>query len=330
MAARRPNFTGEKIMSVKVIRWVLAHEPLDIFLRAAEKFAARIAKTSKNKLKVEILTLDEYSKQYCDGQAVTYTDLVQHLNDGQLELSQMYTHELGNYSKDLRALDMPFLFTDHEHARRVLDGEIGAELLNSISEHKQTTKVKGLAFTYSGGFTVLAFNKVINTLADLQNLKIRVPGSPIVYAYLSKLGAKPVTLQLNEIHDKLKSGEIDGAEVTYRRLYEAQGEKYSKSVLHSNHNIFLTSIIINKDFWNTLDADMQQVVREAAMYAAHEERIDAVTDDNVHKEKCLTQGIEVNGIGGSLEQQFRDAGQTLYEKFDSYFSPNLLNNIKKS
>jgi TRAP-type C4-dicarboxylate transport system substrate-binding protein len=315
-------------MSVKTIRWVLAHEPLDIFLRAAEKFAARIAETSNGNLNVEILTLDEYSKKYCNGHSVSYLDLIQHLNDGRLELSQMYTHELGKYSKDLRALDMPFLFTDHEHARRVLDGEIGADLLNSISENTATNNVKGLAFTYSGGFTVLAFNKIINTLADLQDLKIRVPHSPIVSAYLSKLGAKPVSLQLSEIHDKLKSGELDGAEVTYRRLYEVEGEKYSKSVLHSNHNIFLTSIIINQAFWNTLDADMQNVIREAAMFAAHEERLDAVADDDVHKEKCLESGIEVNAVTGTLEQQFRDAGAPLYEKFDSYFSPGLIDKIK--
>ena len=317
-------------MSVKVIRWVLAHEPLDIFLRAAEKFAARIAQTSNNKLQVEILTLEDYSKKYFNEQPVSYNDLIQHLNDGRLELSQMYTHELGNYSKDLRALDMPFLFTDHEHARRVLDGEIGENLLESIADNEKTSKVKGLAFTYSGGFTVLAFNKVVNTLEDLKNLKVRVPHSPVVYAYLSKLGLKPIFAPLNEIHDKLKNKEIDGAEITYRRLYEVEGHKYSKSVLHSNHNIFLTSIIINQDFWNTLDADMQEVVKEAAMYAAHEERLDAVADDDAHKEKCLEIGIQITDVQGDLEQQFRNVGEPLYKKLDYLFTAGLVNKIKLS
>lgn len=317
-------------MSVKVIRWVLAHEPLDIFLRAAEKFAARIAETSNGALKVEILTLEDYSNKYYNGKAVTYTDLVEHLNEGRLELSQMYTHELGKYSKDLRALDMPFLFTDHEHARRVLDGEIGAGLLNSIADNAETSNVKGLAFTYSGGFTVLAFNKKINTLEDLKNLKVRVPHSPVVYTYLSKLGLNPVSLQLNEVHDKLKNSEIDGAEITYRRLYEVEGQKYSKSVLHSNHNIFLTSIIINQDFWSTLDSDMQQVVKEAAMYAAHEERLDAVADDEVHRDKCLSIGIDVKEVNGDLQEMFKNAGEPLYDKFESWFTDGLLNRIRNS
>jgi len=315
-------------MSTKTIRWVLAHEPLDIFLRAAEKFAARIAETSNGRLSVEILTLDDYSKKYYDGEKVSYSDLIQHLNEGRLELSQMYTHVLGNYSKDLRALDMPFLFSDHDHASRVLDGKIGDQLLSGLAEHKDTTNVKGLAFTYSGGFTVLAFNKNINTLADLKNLKVRVPYSPVVKAYLSTLGVTPIYAHLNEIHDKLKNNEIDGAEITYRRLYEVEGQKYSKSILHSNHNIFLTSIIINQDFWNTLDADMQAVVKEASLYAAHEERLDAIADDEAHRDKCVSIGIDVREIDSTLQGQFKSAGKTLYELLDSWFTPGLLDQIK--
>lgn len=315
-------------MSTKTIRWVLAHEPLDIFLRAAEKFAARIAETSKGALAVEILTLDDYSTKYYNGNPVSYSDLVEHLNEGRLELSQMYTHELGNYSRDLRALDMPFLFSNHDHAVRVLDGEIGSQLLSSISEHKDTTKVKGLAFTYSGGFTVLAFNKLVNTLEDLKGLKVRVPPSPVVKAYLSKLGVTPITTQLNEIYNKLKNNEIDGAEITYRRLYEVEGQKYSKSILHSNHNIFLTSIIINQDFWNTLDADMQSVVKEAAMYAAHEERLDAIADDNIHRDKCVSIGIDVQEVNHDLQEQFKEAGKPLYKTLDAWFTPGLLDRIK--
>jgi C4-dicarboxylate-binding protein DctP len=315
-------------MTTQTVRWVLAHEPLDIFLRAAEKFAARVAETSNGALKIEILTLDDYSKKYCDGKHVSYTDLVTHLNEGKLELSQMYTHELGKYSKDLRALDMPFLFQDHAHAQRVLDGEIGKDLLSSITKHNDTSNVKGLAFTYSGGFTVLSFNKDINTLEDLQGLKIRVPNSPIVYAYFSELGLKPVSMPLQKIYSALKNSQIDGAEITYRRLYEVEGQKYTKTVLHSNHNIFLTSIIINQDFWNSLDRNMQNVVSEAALYAAREERLDAVADDDIHQTKCKTNGIEVKSLDIKLEAEFKEKSADLYSKFEQYFTPGLLDKIK--
>jgi TRAP-type C4-dicarboxylate transport system substrate-binding protein len=162
-------------MTTKTIRWVLAHEPLDIFLRAAEKFAAKVAEVTNNELNVEILSLGEYADKYNNGTPVNYLELVDYLNQGKLEMSQMYTHHLGRYAKDMRALDMPFLFKDHDHAARVLDGKIGKNILSGLSSNEDTKNVKGLAFTYSGGYTVLSANKEIKSVSDLVGLKMRVP-----------------------------------------------------------------------------------------------------------------------------------------------------------
>lgn len=44
----------------RTIRWVLAHEPYDIFLRAAEKFSSEVAKKTNNEIQIEVLGLTEY------------------------------------------------------------------------------------------------------------------------------------------------------------------------------------------------------------------------------------------------------------------------------
>ena len=129
-------------MSKQTIRWVLAHEPLDIFLRAAEKFAQQVSLASNGELEVEILGLKEYAAKYNNGVAVTYPELVEYLNTGKLEISQMYTHCLGLYAKDMKALDLPFLFNDDDHAARVLDGRIGQNILRGLQVNKKSQNVK--------------------------------------------------------------------------------------------------------------------------------------------------------------------------------------------
>jgi TRAP-type transport system periplasmic protein len=62
------------------------------------------------------------------------------------------------------ALDLPFVFADHDHATRVFEGEVGEELLNKITE---TSNVRGMAFTYSGGFRNIVSNKAAKSLKDL-------------------------------------------------------------------------------------------------------------------------------------------------------------------
>ena len=149
------------------IRWVIAHEPLSLFTRAAESFARHInAKLKNTKIAVEIMTLTEYSKKYNDGVQVSKHDLLDLMNTGKIEMSQMYTTWLAEkYNSDMHVFDMPFLFRSHEHAAEVLEGEIGQDLLSGLTK---TSKVRGLAYTYCGGFRMIPANIPIRKLEDFK------------------------------------------------------------------------------------------------------------------------------------------------------------------
>ena len=148
------------------IRWVIAHEPIELFLRAAKDFQDSInAQQSAEVLDIEIMTLSEYSQKYNNGIAVTKHDLLDLMEAGKIEMSQMYTTWLAErYEHDMLALEMPFIFEDHEHATRVLEGEVGEYLLDKITEK---SNVRGMAFTYSGGFRNVIVNDKVSTLAQL-------------------------------------------------------------------------------------------------------------------------------------------------------------------
>lgn len=148
------------------IRWVIAHEPIELFLRAAKDFQDSInAQQSAEVLDIEIMTLSEYSQKYNNGIAVTKHDLLDLMEAGKIEMSQMYTTWLAErYEHDMLALEMPFIFEDHEHATRVLEGEVGEFLLDKITEK---SNIRGMAFTYSGGFRNVLSTKNITTLKDL-------------------------------------------------------------------------------------------------------------------------------------------------------------------
>ena len=148
------------------IRWVIAHEPLSLFLRAARDFEREVnAQQSEHKLEIEIMTLTEFSQRYNDGVLVTKHDLLDLMEDNRIEMSQMYTTWLAErYEHDMLALDMPFIFEDHDHATRVLEGEVGEFLLDKITEK---SNVRGMAFTYSGGFRNVLSNKKVDSLKDL-------------------------------------------------------------------------------------------------------------------------------------------------------------------
>jgi hypothetical protein len=153
-------------MKNTLIRWVIAHEPLELFIRAAKDFQEFVnAAQTAEKIEVEVMTLSEYSQKYNDGVVVTKHDLLDLMEAGKIEMSQMYTTWLAEkIDPDMLALEMPFIFEDHDHATRVLEGEVGETLLDKITEK---SNVRGMAFTYSGGFRNVITNKKISTLQGL-------------------------------------------------------------------------------------------------------------------------------------------------------------------
>jgi TRAP-type C4-dicarboxylate transport system substrate-binding protein len=153
-------------MKTTKIRWVIAHEPLSLFVRAAEDFQKFVNEAqSAEKIEVEVMTLGEYSMKYNDGVMVTKHDLLDLMEQGKIEMSQMYTTWLAeDIEHDMLALEMPFIFEDHDHATRVLEGPVGEGLLEKITEK---SNVRGMAFTYSGGFRNIIVDKPVTGLNDL-------------------------------------------------------------------------------------------------------------------------------------------------------------------
>ena len=312
-------------MSKKQVKWVLAREPIELFIRAAKVFAAEVNARAPEQLEIEVMTMSEYSEKYNGGVLVTKHELVDLLDSGKIEMSQTYTITLGKINKDFFALDLPFLFKDHDHASRVFEGDVGAGLLDSLQE---TKKIKGLAFTYSGGFRIIPGNEPVAKIEDLRGIKMRTSFSPVAIETFRTLGADVVPMELEELSENLGSANVAIGESTYPRVYALGHDKVSKVINHTEHSLFLTSILIGTDFWNTLSAELQAVVAESAKVAARYERVISIDDVAKTQARAEADGIEV--IKMSKEEQARFAAETkvVYDKFQDYFTAGLVKSIQ--
>jgi tripartite ATP-independent transporter DctP family solute receptor len=311
---------------VKKIRWVLAHEPVRLFEAAAKNFAKEVKEKTGGKLEVEVMTVPEYSKKYAKGADLKHMDVIHYIQDNKIEMSQTYTTSLGELQKDLYVLDLPFLFRDHAHAAKVLEGKVGGQLLASLEKNN----VKGLAFTYSGGYRVIPGNVSINKLEQFKGMKIRTSNSPVAQDTFSLLGAKPVPMSLEEVANATKQGKIVAGESTYPRFYELHQNDYSKVLNDTKHSLFLTSIIMSETFWNGLTPDLQKAVREAAISSARLEREQSIADAEVTKEKCRKDGINVVELPATEVKKFEAITKPIYKKYKNYFSQDYIAQIQNN
>jgi len=312
----------------QTIRWVIAHEPIGLFLKVAENFEKEV-KSRGVDIDIEVLSLTDYSNKYNGGNRITKDDLIRLIDTGAIEMSHIYTTWLADYNKDLHALDLPFLFRDHDHATAVLDGEIGAGLLDGVSKD---TNIKGLSFTYSGGYRIVPANFKADSGESWKGRKVRTSRSPVAVDVFKLLGATPVEdVALEEMNDAAEAGRIEAGESTYVRVLPLEQYKAFEYVNDTAHSLFLTSIIVNKGFFEKLDAETQAIMAEAAQHAALTERRESVADIPNILTDFKREGIEVVTMSQPEHERFRSITSKVYDKYgDNFFTPGLVDRIKKA
>lgn len=306
------------------IKWLIGHEPIDYFIAVAECFAEEVNKRTDGAFEVEILSLTDYANKYNGGKRITKEDLMQMLDDGTVEMSHTYTTWLADYNKDLHALDLPFLFSDHDHADRVLEGEIGTELLASIEKVSNT---RGLGFTYSGGYRIVPANFRAPSIDAFKGKDVRVSKSPVAEDVFKLLGANPKDIRLEDMNEHVKNGDIEAGESTFVRVLPLDQHKDFKYVNDTGHSLFLTSIIANKDWMNQFDLETQKIMADAAFIASRKERRFSVEDEPRIQGQLAEEKVEVVRMSPEEIAKFKQISAPVYEMYKDYFTPGLVDRM---
>jgi len=318
------TFANEGMDKVYKIRWVLAHEPIGLFTEAAQVFKKEVSEKSHGKIAVEVLTLPEYEVKYNKGIKIKQRAYLRKIQEGKIEMSQTYTTTLGQVSNSMYALDLPFLFRDHVHAKKVLEGQQGDKLLADLSK----ANLRGLAFTYSGGYRIVPGTKAISKVEDFKGVKIRTSDSPVAQETFKLLGAKAVPMSLDGVEEGIKKGTINEAESTYARYFTLGQNKLANIVNETHHSLFLTSIIVNEKMWDSMPADYQKIMKDAAINAARIERDHSITAAEETKKRCLENGIKVVTFEKKEEERLKVALQPIYKKYTPVFGQEFISSIQ--
>lgn len=135
-------------------------------------------------------------------------DVLEGLLIGSIELTITSTGPVGNFVPSIYALDFPFLFESYDHARSVLDGEIGQELLDKFESHDMV----GLAWAENGFHHITNSVHPIVTPEDLSGLKLRTMENQVHIAAFQAAGASPTPMSWTEVLTSMQQGTIDGQE----------------------------------------------------------------------------------------------------------------------
>ena len=238
--------------------------------------------------KLEELSGGEFTgEQAPAGQLGGERDMIEGLQIGSLDVVITSTGPLGNFVPEVYALDLPFLFRDYDHARAVLDGEIGQELLAKIDENN----LVGLAWSENGFRHVTNSQRPVRTPEDLQGLKLRTMENKVHMEAFSNMGAAPTPMAFPELFAALQQGVVDRQEnpipvITASKFWEVQNNVSLTGHVYSPAVVLASPILLDG-----LTEEQRGWFYEAAKASAQ-----ATRDEVSRVEEAGVQTLKDNGM----------------------------------
>jgi C4-dicarboxylate-binding protein DctP len=160
--------------------------------------------------------------------------------------------------REFEAFDLPYLFEDAAGLDRVTQGPIGKGLLKKL----ESKGIVGLAF-WDNGFRNMSANKPLRKPEDAKGLKFRIPSSKVLEAEIRSFGGIPQVMAFSEVYQALQTGVVDGTEATFSNIYSQKMYEVQKYITLTEHSALLYAVIVNKNFWDGLPADIRTTLEGA-------------------------------------------------------------------
>jgi tripartite ATP-independent transporter DctP family solute receptor len=197
-------------------------------------------------------------------------EMIEQAQVGALQIARISVGAMGPVVDDLNVFNLPFIFRDEAHMRKVIDGPIGQELLERVTASPQSRLVV-LGWMDAGTRNVYA-NKPVTKPADLKGMKIRMMGNPIFVETMNAMGGNGVAMGFNELYGALQTGVVDGAENNPPTLLAQNHYTVSKVYSLTGHLIIPEIFVFSKRSWDALSKEDQALVRKLSREAQIEQR----------------------------------------------------------
>lgn len=231
----------------------LAHglDPSHPVHKAMVYMAERCSEISEGKLTIDI---------YPSGQLGSEQQCVELLQIGSLAITKVSAAVMESFTEDFKVLGLPYVFRSREHSFKVLDGEIGDELLLST----EPFWIRGLCFYDAGSRSFYTIDKSVNHPDDLKGLKIRVMKSMTAMEMVKAQGGSPTPISWGELYTALQSGVVDGAENNPPSFYTSHHYEVCKYYSLNEHTMVPDVLIISQKVWKKLSDQEKKWLQQAA------------------------------------------------------------------
>lgn len=222
---------------------------------AMKRFASLVSQNTGGRYQIELFsnaTLGDQPKA------------VQMLKAGEVDVAEFSSGPLSDAVPGLKALNLPFLFSDSAHMFKHLDGKLGERFAGKL----QAAGFVVLGWYDGGGRSFYCASRSVNSFKDLAGARIRVQQSEIYIEMVKLLEATPVALPFKDVLGALEQNTVDCAENNMPSFESTGHYKVAKSVYVTNHVVSPEALVVSTKLWSSLSPADKAAFQKAGLESA--------------------------------------------------------------
>ena len=278
--------------------------------RAVERFKEEVEKNSNGRIEIQIRPAAQLGGD---------VEIIEQTQMGLVHFAIPPTGNLANFNEKMYLYDLPFLMADDAAMMRVLDGEVGKELLATLDANN----LHGINM-WGAGFRHMTNNvHPITGPADLKGIKMRTLQAPTILATYRAYGANPTAMAYTEVYNGLQQGVVEGQENPLANIYSMRFYEVQKYMTKTSHAYHTYAAVMNKAAWDSLPEDLQKVVEDAMVVGRDAARQYTAEDEAKILDEIKDQ-IEIIELTPEARAAFIEASKPIYDEFRPKVTPEIL------
>jgi len=271
---------------------------------AVEDIGKKLEKSTNGRLSVAM-----YPAMQLGGEK----EAIEQAQVGAIAFARVSVGALGPVVDDLNVFNLPYVFRNTEHAQKVMDGPIGQELLDKVTNSGKG--LVGLAWMDAGARSFYNTKHPIKNMADLKGLKVRVMGNPMFVDMANSMGANGVAMGYDQVFTSLQTGVVDGAENNPPSFVFDNHYQVAKFYTVDEHLIVPEMVVFSKKIWDTLSKQEQTDLVKFGKEAQQEERKLWDVYEKQAMDKAKAAGIQIITLSAADKKQMQDAVKPVWDKY---------------
>lgn len=249
-------------------------------------------------------------------------EVAEGLGLGTIEMGLFGTGALQVLDKRLIIEELPYAWPTRETAYAALDGELGDALADILAEHD----IQTISWWESGYRHITNSVKPIETPADLEGIKLRVPEAELRLDTFLQLGAQPTPMAFSEVFTSLQQNVVDGQENPLATIYASKFHEVQDHLALSGHIWGSGVLTISSDALESLTEEQQQILMEKAAIWRDKEREMIRKSDAEVLAKLEDAGMKITRPDPA---EFQEAVQPVWTKYEDVFGKDLMDLVRK-